>query len=59
LGRAGAADELDGTDNHGHWRTAKLEVGRAARRELDPSKLADNDEVARILGTERSVLSVD
>jgi hypothetical protein len=46
-------------DNHGHRRTANPEVGRAARRELDPSKLADNDEVARILGTERSVLSVD
>jgi hypothetical protein len=46
LGRAGAADEPDRMDNHGHWRTAKPEVGRAARRELDPSKLADNDEVS-------------
>jgi hypothetical protein len=32
LGRAGAADELDRMDNHGHRRTAKAEVGRAARR---------------------------
>ena len=45
MGRAGAADELDRTDNHGHWRTTKPEVGRAARRWLDPLKLAYNDEV--------------
>ena len=32
LGRAGAADELDHTDNHGHWRTAEREVGHAGRR---------------------------
>jgi hypothetical protein len=31
LGRAGAADELDRMDNHGHRRTAKPEVSRAAR----------------------------
>jgi hypothetical protein len=33
-------------DNHGHWRTAKAEVGRAARRELNRSKLADNDQAS-------------
>ena len=36
---------MDRTDNDGDWPTAKPEVGRAARRELDPSKLAYNDEL--------------
>ncbi len=42
------ASELDRTDYPGHRRTAIPEVGCAGRRQLDPSKLAFNDELMTV-----------